>query len=185
MRVSDQQALKLIRMWLQAVIVEEDDRGRRSYCRSKQGTPQGGVISPPILKLANIYLHWFDYVFHPPGSLADSPAQRAKARLAKLRCYADDFVVLARYQGEGLVEFVEEKIEGWLGLKINRDKTQIVNLNQSGAELNFLGYTFRYDRSLYQGKGKYLNVFPSTKAVKKEIARVHAPDGEQRSSRSA
>ena len=170
MRVSDQQALKLIRMWLQAVIVEEDERGRKSYRRSKQGTPEGGVISP---LLANIYLHWFDYVFHPPDSLADSPAQHAKARLAKLRCYADDFVVLARYQGEGLVEFVEEKIEGWLGLKINRDKTRIVNLNQSGAELNFLGYTFRYDRSQYQGKGKYLNVFPATKAVRKEIARVH------------
>ena len=163
MRVSDQQALKLIRMWLQAVIVEEDEQRRKTYRRSKQGTPQGGVISP---LLANIYLHWFDYAFHCP----DSPAQLAKAKLVR---YADDFVVLARYQGRGLVEFVEEKIEGWLGLKINRDKTQIVNLNQSGAELNFLGYTFRYDRSQYQGKGKYLNVFPATKAVKKEIARVH------------
>ena len=166
MRVSDQQALKLIRMWLQAVIVEEDEQRRKTYRRSKQGTPQGGVISPPILKLANIYLHWFDYAFHRP----DSPAQLAKAKLVR---YADDFVVLARYQGRGLVEFVEEKIEGWLGLKINRDKTQIVNLNQSGAEVHFLGYTFRYDRSQYQGKGKYLNVFPATKAVKKEIARVH------------
>ena len=163
MRVSDQQALKLIRMWLQAVIVEADEQGRKTYRRSKQGTPQGGVISP---LLANIYLHWFDYVFHR----SDSPAQYAKAKLVR---YADDFVVLARDQGQGLVEFVEEKIEGWLDLKINRDKTQIVNLNQSGAELNFLGYTFRYDRSQYQGKGKYLNVFPATKAVKKEIARVH------------
>ena len=163
MRVSDQQALKLIRMWLQAVIVEEDEQRRKTYRRSKQGTPQGGVISP---LLANIYLHWFDYVFHR----SDSPAQYAKAKLVR---YADDFVVLARDQGQGLVEFVEEKIEGWLDLKINRDKTQIVNLNQSGAELNFLGYTFRYDRSQYQGKGKYLNVFPATKAVKKEIARVH------------
>jgi RNA-directed DNA polymerase len=163
MRVSDRPVLKLIRKWLQAVIVEQDDQGRRNYRRSKQGTPQGGVISP---LLANIYLHWFDKVFHRP----DSPAQRARAKLVR---YADDFLVLAREQSKGLVEFVEEKLEGWLGLTINRDKTQIVNLNQSGAEVHFLGYTFRYDRSLYEGKGKYLNVFPSTKAVKKEIERIH------------
>ena len=163
MRISDRQALKLIRQWLQAVIVEEDEQGRGSYRRSWQGTPQGGVISP---LLANIYLHWFDKVFHRP----ESPAQRAKAKLVR---YADDFVVLARHQGKGLVNFVETKIEDWLGLKINREKTQIVNLNQQGAELNFLGYTFRYDRSLYKGKGRYLNVFPAKKAVKKEIERIH------------
>ena len=163
MRVSDRQVLKLIRMWLQAVVVEEDDQGRRTYRRSKQGTPQGGVISP---LLANLYLHWFDKVFHRP----DSPAQRVGAKLVR---YADDFVVLAREQGPGLVEFVEEKIECWLGLKINREKTRIVKLNQSGAELHFLGYTFRYDQSLYEGQGKYLNVFPSTQAVKKEIERIH------------
>ena len=34
----------------------------------------------------------------------------------------------------------EAKIEGWLGLEINRDKTRVVELSQAGAELNFLGY---------------------------------------------
>ena len=57
--------------------------------RSTSGTPQGGVISP---LLANLYLHYFDKVFHAPGG----PAHWAKAKLVR---YADDFVVLARSPG--------------------------------------------------------------------------------------
>ena len=163
MRISDRQMLKLVRQWLRAVIVEEDDNGQPRYRRSCEGTPQGGVISP---LLANIYLHWFDKVFHR----SDGPANWAKAKLVR---YADDFVVLARYQGEQLIEFVETKIENWLGLKLNREKTRIVNLNAEGSSLDFPGYTFRYDRSLYEGGKKYLNLFPSRKAVEREVAALH------------
>ncbi len=163
MRVSDRRMLNLIRQWLRAVIVDEDDSGKPRYRRSREGTPQGGVISP---LLANIYLHWFDKVFHRQ----DGPAHWAKAKLVR---YADDFVVLARYQGPRLVEFVETKIEDWLGLKLNREKTRIVNLKEEGASLDFLGYTFRFDRSLYEGGGKYLNLFPSQKAVAREVAALH------------
>lgn len=167
MRISDRQVLKLIRMWLQSVVVEKDDQGRPTYRRSKQGTPQGGVISP---LLANIYLHWFDKVFNRP----DSPARHGGARLIR---FADDFVVMARNlgdeAGQAVTGFIEEKVEGWLGLKINREKTRVVNLNEPGAELNFLGFTFRYDRDLKGRPHKYLNVFPSRKAVKKELAKIH------------
>lgn len=163
MRISDRQMLKLIRQWLRAVIVEEDDNGKPRYRRNREGTPQGGVISP---LLANIYLHWFDKVFHR----SDGPANWAKAKLVR---YADDFVVLARYQGQQLLEWVETKIEGWMGLKLNREKTRIVNLNEEGTSLDFLGYTFRYDRSLYEGGGKYLNLFPSRKSVAREVAAIH------------
>ena len=71
-------------------------------CRQNEyGTPQGGVISP---LLANIYLHWFDKAFQR----ADGPAQWAKAKLVR---YADDFVVLARYQSQRLRGFLEAKLE--------------------------------------------------------------------------
>lgn len=164
MRISDGKVLKLIRSWLKVVVVEDDPKGGPPrHNRSRCGTPQGGVISP---LLANVYLHWFDKVFHR----RDGPANWAGAKLVR---YADDFVVLARFQGEQLQDFIEGKLEGWLGLKINREKTRIVNLKEEGANLNFLGYTFRYDRDL-QGRGhKYLNVFPSEKAVKKEVAKIH------------
>ena len=60
---------------------------------------------------------------------------------------------------------------GW-GLELNRDKTRIVDLKQVGASLDFLGYTFRYDRSLYGKPRRYLNLIPSQKALKKERGRL-------------
>ena len=119
-RIADRSLVKLIRMWLRVPIVEKDDDGRPQVRRSPRGTPQGGVISP---LLANAYLHWFDKVFH----MRSGPRYWANARLVR---YADDFVVLARYQGEQLRQFVEGTIEGWMGLTINREKTRVVSLSK-------------------------------------------------------
>jgi len=86
-RITDGSILKLIRMWLRAVVVESSgDEPPRSY-RPKQGTPQGGVISP---LLANLYLHFFDVMFHQ----SRGPGTWAKAKLIR---YADDFVILTKY----------------------------------------------------------------------------------------
>jgi RNA-directed DNA polymerase len=163
MRVTDSSVLKLIRQWLAAVVVEEDEDGKPTYRRSKQGTPQGGVISP---LLANIYLHWFDRLF----LRQDGPAHWAQAKLVR---YADDLVVLARYQSERLISFIEGKLEGWMGLEINREKTQIIKLQEVGASLNFLGYTFRYDRDLFDRGQRYLNVVPAKQSIKRERAKLH------------
>jgi RNA-directed DNA polymerase len=89
MRVVDGSVLRLIKQWLDAPVEERDGNGKIQRRRNKQGTPQGGVISP---LLANIYLHWFDHVFHAKNG----PAQWAKAVLVR---YADDFVIMAYYVG--------------------------------------------------------------------------------------
>jgi RNA-directed DNA polymerase len=165
MRIADRSVVQLIGMWLKAAVVEPGRGGGGGAPwgkRNRQGTPQGGVISP---LLSNLYLHWFDKVFHRKSG----PAYWAKAKLVR---YADDFVVLARYQGKELQEWIESKIEGWLGLEINRDKTQVVELSQAGAELNFLGYMFRYDRDRRGGAHRYLNVTISKKALKRERERL-------------
>lgn len=155
MRIVDRSVLKLINMWLQAPVEEDDGHGGKKVSRSGKGTPQGGVISP---LLANVYLHWFEKVFHASGG----PGTWAKAKIVR---YADDFMVLARYQGSRLAGFIEVKIESWLGLELNRDKTKVVDLRQPGAGVDFLGYTFRYDRDL-KGRGhRYLNATPSRKAT--------------------
>jgi len=159
MRVVDGSVLGLIRQWLKAPVVEPS-RGDQppSVHRNDRGTPQGGVLSP---LLANIYLHWFDHLFER----GDGPAQWAKAKLVR---YADDFVVMARYISPQLRSWVEGKLEGWLGLQINREKTRIVNLRQPGQSLDFLGYTFRWERDRYGRTKRYWNLQPSRKAMTRE-----------------
>jgi len=156
MRIADRSVLKLIRMWLEAPIEEQDGHGGKTVYRSKKGTPQGGVISP---LLSNVYLHWFEMVFYRPGG----PGVFASAQIVR---YADDFMVLARYQGSRVRGFIEEKIESWLGLELNRDKTKVVDLRQAGTSMDFLGYTFRYDWDLWRRGNRYLNIAPSNKAMK-------------------
>ena len=163
LRIADRQVLKLIRLWLETPVVEppETEGGAPRVSRSQKGTPQGGVISP---LLANLYLHWFDTVFHRPGG----PAHWAQAKLVR---YADDFVVLVRQPSRKLVDWIEAKLETWMGLEINREKTRWVELGQEGASLDFLGFTFRRDRSRL-GPGHYWNVHPSAKSLERERVKL-------------
>ena len=159
MRVTDNSVLELIRGWLRAPIVESDEQtGKPKPPRKSdgKGTPQGGVISP---LLANVYLHWLDVMFHRK----EGPRHWANARLVR---YADDFVVMARYQGNRIDEWLKAKLQDWLGLSINQEKSKVVNLAQ-GESLDFLGFTFRYDRDLHGRDQTYLNVTPSKKSLKK------------------
>ncbi len=168
-RISDGSVLTLIRMWLKAVIVESSDDPTRppTVTRSKQGTPQGGVISP---LLANLYLHWFDKQFHRP----DGPYQWAIARMVR---YADDFVIMAKYIGPQIHGFVEKLLEGRFGLTINREKTKVVKLKEEGASLNFLGYEFRYHRDRYGGDHRYLNLQPAPKSMQRERDKLREMTG--------
>lgn len=158
MRVVDGSVLKLIRLWLECPVVEPPEKpgGKPTVKRNGKGTPQGGVISP---LLANIYLHWFDKAFEA----VNGPAHWAKARLVR---YADDFVVLARYQSQRLRQQIEDKLEKWLGLELNREKTRVVNVREKS--LDFLGYTFCCVNSrLYPGT-QVLSMRPSAKALQRQ-----------------
>lgn len=102
-------------------------------------------------------LHPFEKRFYR----GDGPGTWANARLVR---YADDFVVLARYQTARLVGWIEGTLEGRFQLTVNREKTRVVKMHQEGASLNFLGFTLRYDRDRYGRDKRYLNVIPSAKA---------------------
>ena len=155
MRVVDGSVLRLIEQWLNAEVEEKDGNGKITRQRTGQGTPQGGVISP---LLANIDRHWFAKAFHAK----DGPAQWAEAVLVRS---ADDFVVMARSVGGDLQSFIGEKIEGWLGLKIAREKPPVVNLRGEDETLDLLGYSFRLDRDLHGRKTRYWNRHPSKQSL--------------------
>ena len=147
-RISDTRLLRLIRMWLKAPVSDKGDlTGGKS---NKQGTPQGGVISP---LLANIYMNVIDKAvkrvqgqFHPYG--------------IKIIRYADDFILMGKEIGEPPIAYLKSMLTR-MGLKINEEKTKQVDA--CTKPFNFLGFTFRYDKSLY-GTHRYLNIHPSKKS---------------------
>lgn len=154
-RIADRSVLHLIRQWLKVPVEERDEDGRPKVSRPKSGTPQGGVISP---LLANIYLHWFDLRFH-----RDGPGKWAGAHLVR---YADDFVIMARVIDKRTTGWVERTVEDWLGLKINRKKTRVIeSIRNEEESLDFLGYTFRYEWGYADRTRRYLTASPSAKAI--------------------
>lgn len=155
-RIADRSVLKLIRMWLKSPI-EEVVNGKKETKGSDKGTPQGGVISP---LLANLFLHYMDYRFMRGP---DSPLKFANARIIR---YADDFVVMARYMGKRITDWLKEILENQLRLEINQEKTGIVKLKQ-GERLDFLGFSFRFVGDRFGRDKSYLHIFPSLKAQKK------------------
>lgn len=130
-RISDPKMLRLLKSWLKAPVEDRDDKGNRRLTggkKSKQGTPQGGVISP---LLANIYINRFLKAFRLNGL--------DRKHGAILVNYADDFVVLCRRDAPGVLT----RIGGWferMGLSLNMDKTTVRDARTES--FNFLGYTF-------------------------------------------
>lgn len=150
-RVSDGAMLKLIRSWLRAPVEERDEMGGppRRQC-NRQGTPQGGVISP---MLANLYLDRLDKGVN----------DRCESRPTMVR-YADDFVILSYPgQGKGLLA----RLNRWLqanGLKLNEEKTRLVNMREEG--IKFLGFSLSIRRHKNRFE-RYVHIEPHWKSQQK------------------
>ena len=176
-RVSDGAILALIKAWLRAPIVEEDQEGKRKVTPNRQGTPQGGVIcqrptalplrakAPPFgylaplgsPLLANIYLNPLDHQVNE--------SNRGRHRMIR---YADDFVVLSP---AGQSAPIRQEIESWLagrGLTLNALKTRTVNVTQEA--IRFLGFTVKVRRS--QSGRSYPHVEASGESCRSLRAKV-------------
>ena len=119
---------------------------------AREGTPQGGVISP---LLANIYMHRFLRAWRERGK-----DQQYQARVIN---YADDFVILSRGHAAEALAWTRWAMTH-LGLTLNETKTCL--RTRSTESFDFLGYTFGRDRYRKDGQ-TYLAAKPSKKSVQR------------------
>ncbi len=117
-QIKDKRLMKLIGRYLRAGVMVN---GKLNP--STEGVPQGGPLSP---LLSNIML--------------DSLDRELESRHHKFSRYADDFIILVKSKraGNRVLKSISRYLEMRLKLKVNTDKSQVVNVNQS----KFLGFTF-------------------------------------------
>jgi RNA-directed DNA polymerase len=157
-RVCDRKVLKLIRGWLAAGIMKDDQ-----FHESVIGSPQGGVISP---LLANIYLNYLDTIW-----------EKRCAHLGTMVRYADDLVVLCHRKAEAYESVqVLKAVFARLELTMNTEKSKLVNLwnCESDQGFDFLGHHLRRLPVMRKGgkSARILRCFPSRKAMKRMRAKV-------------
>jgi RNA-directed DNA polymerase len=117
---------RMLRQWLESGYWEKD-----RLFPTKEGTPQGGIISP---LLANLTLDGMEQAIR----------SRIKPRRDQVNFirYADDFIVTARTK-ETLEEIVKPAVTAFLaerGLELSEQKTTITHIERG---FNFLGQNVR------------------------------------------
>jgi len=161
-RVVDRNVLRLIKLWLQAPVEDQDTDGKRRLTggrKSRRGTPQGGVMSP---LLANVYMNRFLKYWRIKGC-----DERFRARVVS---YADDFVILSRNRAVEALQWTSVVMDR-MGLMLNKDKTAIRDARREGFD--FLGYTFGRMRFKKDGSW-YMAARPSNSSIKRIKQNVRA-----------
>ncbi|HUZ74142.1 MAG TPA: group II intron reverse transcriptase/maturase, partial [Stellaceae bacterium] len=119
-RIADPRILRLVRMWLEAGILESDE-----WFETERGTPQGAGISP---LLANIFLHYvLDLWVHRWRR------REAHGRVSIVR-YADDFVMGFENEADArrMLSDLKERLAGF-GLALHEDKTRLIEFGRLPA----------------------------------------------------
>lgn len=153
------------------------------FSKTKEGTPQGGVISP---LLANVALHGFEEFitrYKTKGSGSGWKRNQIQGTHAQVVRYADDFVIL--HESKEQIKFLRQKASEWLkimGLELKQSKTQICHTSEG---FDFLGFNVRqYPAGAYRaatvarpGKealnlGFNTLIKPTKEAVKRHLDKI-------------
>jgi RNA-directed DNA polymerase len=127
-----------IKAWLKNGVL---DNG--VFSKTKEGTPQGGVVSP---LLANIALHGMENTIKEFARTLKGHKKNNEQSLTLVR-YADDFVII--HEDLSVVLKCQEIIKDWLleiGLEIKPSKTRIthtLNKYEGNIGFDFLEFTIR------------------------------------------
>lgn len=154
-RVQDHEVMHLLKLILKA--------------SGKKGVPQGGIISP---LLSNLYLNAIDEMMERARSVT---RRNGYDNLDFVRS-ADDMVILVHGHPneDGLLRLVQRRIKEELeklDVRMNEEKTSVVNLKESGC-FSFLGFDIRLNRNR---KGStYVSKTPRKKKRKEIGERVKA-----------
>jgi RNA-directed DNA polymerase len=132
---------QVIRAWLKAGVLDGD-----SLFPTKEGTPQGGVISP---LLANVALHGLEIAIqsHFPRRRRKDDGKYDNSWTPQVVRYADDFVVL--HHDERVVRDCQTIAQEWLKgmkLELKPSKTRVAHTLQEvegKTGFDFLGFAVR------------------------------------------
>jgi group II intron reverse transcriptase/maturase len=139
-RVEDKRMVRLIQKWLKAGVLEQTQ-----WTETKEGTPQGAVISPV---LANLYLHYVLDLWVEAWRKKEAHGDVIVVR------YADDAVLGFEHREEAgrFLEQLWERLRKF-GLELHPDKTRLIEFGRYAAErrkkrgegkpetFDFLGFT--------------------------------------------
>jgi len=169
-RVGDKRVVELVKAFLKAGILGEDQVERASIT----GAPQGGILSP---LLSNIALSVLDEHFAEawagfgPGHARQTRRKKGLANYRLVR-YADDWVVLVAgtHADAEVLRNQAAAVLAPMGLSLSEEKTRIVHIDEG---FDFLGR--RIQRHSKRGSGKrYVYTYPSKAALASIKAKVRA-----------
>jgi RNA-directed DNA polymerase len=157
-KIKDKKLLRYIVRMFKAGILSEGE-----LIIQEEGVIQGSCASPV---LANIFAHyvldeWFEEVVK----------QHCKGTVAIFR-YCDDAVICCRYTEDAMrIRIALAKRLEKYKLKLNEEKTKVVNFSKSKSSqnvkqetFNFLGFTF------YLGKSRKGRIIPKVKSCSRRIS---------------
>jgi len=139
-RIGDKRVVRLIQKWLKAGVMEDGE-----WSETKEGSPQGSVISPI---LANLYLHYVLDLW-----VEQWRRKQVRGEVIIVR-YADDAVLgfEHREEAERFLEQLRERLRKF-GLELHPEKTRLIEFGRYATErrakrgegkpetFNFLGFT--------------------------------------------